>query len=150
VATLFDKIGGDALRAVITDFYERLTTDLMIGFLFQGKDKQRLIDKEWEFTANLLGADVKYSGRPIRTAHARSPIMGGHFERRLQILRETLADHDVDAAVQERWIEHTLALRPQVTGDRGSECDHEVSARRMARSGRALPILGQDPKSNGD
>lgn len=146
MSDLYDKIGGEALRAVITDFYNRLTSDLMIGFLFQGKDTKRLIEKEWEFTANLLGADVRYTGRPIRKAHARSPIMGGHFERRLQILRETLRDHEVDAAVQERWIEHTLALRAQVTADRGSECDHEQSAKRLASpssGGRALPIVSQ-------
>lgn len=122
---LFDRIGGEALRAVIADFYGRLFHDPMIGFLFIGKDRKRLIDKEWEFTARLLGGGVKYTGRPMRAAHARSPILGGHFERRLQILRDTLADHDVDPEVQATWIEHTLALRPQVTGDRGSECDHD-------------------------
>ena len=39
---LFDRIGGDALRVVITDFYNRLFGDLMIVFLFEGKDKARL------------------------------------------------------------------------------------------------------------
>lgn len=125
--SLFDQIGGDKLRAVIADFYTRVFHDVMIGFLFIGKDRARLVDKEWEFTANLLGAGVKYTGRPIREAHAKSPILGGHFERRLQILRETLADHDVAPEVQARWIEHTLALRPQVTADAGSECDHDAN-----------------------
>jgi hemoglobin len=123
--SLFDQIGGDKLRQVIADFYSRIFHDVMIGFLFAGKDRARLIDKEWEFTAKLLGADVAYTGKPIRAAHARSPILGGHFERRLQILRETLADHDVAPEVQQRWIDHTLALRSQVTGDAGSECDHD-------------------------
>jgi hemoglobin len=122
--TLFEQLGGDQLRLIIADFYERLFADLMIGFLFHGKDKQRLIEKEWEFTAQLLDGPVHYTGRPIRQAHARSPILGGHFERRLQILRETLADHQVPDEVQARWISHTLALRAQVTADRGSECDH--------------------------
>lgn len=128
--SLYDQIGGDKLREVIADFYTRLFHDLMIGFMFAGKDRARLVQKEWEFTANLLGGDVKYTGRPIRAAHAATPILGGHFERRLQILRETLADHDVAPDVQARWIEHTLALRPQVTGDVGSECNHDVDARR--------------------
>lgn len=119
---LFAKIGHAKLREVITDFYARIFGDVMIGFLFQGKDRQHLIDREYEFTANLLGADVAYTGRPMRVAHAKSPIFGGHFERRLQILRETLRDHDVDPDVQRVWIEHTLALRPQITSDKGSEC----------------------------
>ena len=129
---LFDKIGGDALRAVITDFYERVFADVMIGFLFHGKDKQRLIDKEWEFTAKFLGADVEYTGKPIRPAHAKSPILGGHFERRLQLIKNVLADHDIDPDVRAAWVDHTNALRAQVTGDKGSECDHDVSAKRLA------------------
>ena len=119
---LFAKIGEAKLRAVVTDFYSRIFGDLMIGFLFEGKNRQHLIDREYEFTANLLGGDVKYTGRPMRTAHAQSPIFGGHFERRLQILRETLRDNGVDPDVQRVWIDHTLALRAQITTDKGSEC----------------------------
>jgi hemoglobin len=119
---MFDRIGPDKLRAVLTDFYSRVFGDVMIGFLFEGKNRQQLIDREYEFTANLLGADVKYTGRPMRTAHGHLPIFGGHFERRMQILRETLRDHAVDPEVQRVWLEHSLALRPQITPDRGSEC----------------------------
>lgn len=120
---LFDKIGGDALRAVITDFYARIFGDMMIGFMFQGRDRAHLIEREWELVAALLGAPgVTYTGRPMRSAHAQHTIFGGHFERRLQILRETLADHAVDPAVREAWIDHTQALRAQITRDKGSEC----------------------------
>lgn len=131
---LFDKIGEAKLRAVLADFYGRVFGDVMIGFLFQGKDRQRLIDKEYEFTAQFLGADVKYTGRPMRTAHAQSPIFGGHFERRLQILRETLRDHAVDPDVVAAWVDHSLALRPQITSDKGSEC--ETTSK--------LPLAGPD------
>lgn len=136
VSSLYDQIGGDRLRAVIEDFYERVFSDVMIGFLFFGKDKQRLIDREWEFTASFLGAsDVRYTGRPIRAAHAASPILGGHFDRRLQILRDAMAAHEVPAAVREAWIQHTLSLRSQVTADRGSECDHDLAAERLRAGG---------------
>ncbi len=120
---LYDRIGGDSLRAVITEFYRRVFDDVMIGFMFQGKDRQHLIDREWELVAALLGAPgVTYTGRPMRTAHAQHTIFGGHFERRLQILRETLREHGVDPEVQRAWIEHTQSLRAQITRDRGSEC----------------------------
>jgi hemoglobin len=121
--TPFERIGGDALREVIRDFYDRVFGDVMIGFLFVGKDKQRLIQLEWELAARMLGAkDVTYTGRSMRVAHARSPIFGGHFERRLQILRETMRDHGVDPEVERVWIEHAQALRSQITTDQGSEC----------------------------
>ncbi len=138
---VFPKIGADKLRAVITEFYSRLFGDLMIGFLFEGKSRQHLIDREYEFTASFLGnKDIKYTGRPMRTAHAQSPIFGGHFERRLQILRETLRDHAVDAEVQQVWIDHTLALRAQITPDKGSECkDTAVGAKVEAAKPPADP-----------
>jgi len=143
---LFDKIGDAKLRAVIEDFYSRVFGDVMIGFLFEGKDRQRLIDKEYEFTAHLLGADVKYTGRPMRVAHAQSPIFGGHFERRLQILRETLRDHAVDADVAAAWIDHSLALRAQITKDKGSECkDTSVVAEPQPAIPEAPIKLGRKP-----
>ena len=128
---LFDRIGGEALRAVLTDFYERVFADPMIGFLFAGKNQQRLIQKEWELTARMLGAsEIAYTGRSMPEAHARSPILGGHFERRLHILRETLADHGVDREIRQVWLDHTRALRRQVTADKGSDCDHELDEER--------------------
>jgi hemoglobin len=128
--TPFEKIGDVKLRAVLTDFYDRVFRDVMIGFMFQGKDKQHLIDREFELAARMLGAShIAYTGRPMRTAHGAHTIFGGHFERRLQILRETMADHAVDAEVQHVWIEHTQALREQITRDKGSECKDTGEAR---------------------
>jgi hemoglobin len=118
----FDKIGEAKLREVLTDFYDRVFRDVMIGFMFQGKDKQHLIEREYEMTAKMLGANVEYRGQPLRTAHARHTIFGGHFERRMQIMRETMADHDVDPEVRQVWSDHTNALRAQITRDQGSEC----------------------------
>ncbi len=138
-SALFDRIGAAALRAVVTDFYARIFPDVMIGFMFQGKDRQHLIDREYELTAALLGAPgVTYTGRPMRTAHAQHTIFGGQFERRLQILRETLADHQVDPEVQRAWIDHQLSLRSQITRDQGSECKDTAAA------GPRLALVG-DP-----
>ena len=128
--TLFDQLGGDRLRAVIVDFYQRVFDDVMIGFLFVGKDRARLIDREWEMAARMLGADVRYQGRPLREAHARVPILGGHFDRRLQLLKDALAAHDVPVAVQDALVAHTVALRSQVTADPTSNCNHEQTANR--------------------
>ncbi len=138
---LIDRIGRERLRAVVDDFYRRIFADVMIGFLFAGKDRATLAAREYEFTARLLGDDVAYTGRTIPDAHARSPILGGHFERRLQILKDTLRDHAVDPAVQAAWIDHTLALRAQVTKARGSECDHEVPE--PPRTGSDVVKLGK-------
>ncbi len=130
--TLFEQIGGDALRRVIEDFYDRVFRDVMIGFLFVGKDRARLVDKEWELAARMLGStEIRYTGRPIREAHAKVPILGGHFDRRTKILEETLDDHGVPPEVRDAWLGHTRALRSQVTADVGSECDHDAALSRI-------------------
>jgi hemoglobin len=121
---LFERIGEAKLRAVLADFYDRVFADVMIGFMFAGKDRAHLVEREYELTARMLGAPgVVYRGLPMRTAHGRHTIFGGQFERRLQLLKQTIADHGVDPDVARVWIEHTLALRPQITHDRGSECE---------------------------
>jgi len=136
-APIFDKIGPDALRAVITDFYARIFPDVMIGFMFEGKNRQHLIDREYELVAALLGAPgVTYTGRPMRTAHAAHTIFGGHFERRLQLLRETLRDHAVDPEVQTAWIDHTLSLRRS----------RAIAARSAARPRSCRPSWRSPPR----
>jgi len=126
---LFSRIGATKLRAVVADFYDRVFDDVMIGFMFQGANKSHLIERETELAARFLGAPgITYKGRSMREAHAKHTIFGGHFERRLQILRETLADHAVDAEVQRVWIDHTLALSEQITRDKGSECKTTTEA----------------------
>lgn len=123
-----EAITGDALRAVVVEFYRRVFDDVMIGFMFAGKDRARLIEKEWELAAALLGAPgVKYTGRPMRAAHAQHTIFGGHFERRLKILKDVMIEQGVDPRVQQAMIDHANALRGQVTRDRGSECADTAS-----------------------
>lgn len=121
----FAALGGEAgLRPIIRDFVFRMVNDVMIGFFFDGIDRERLVELEYQFTARFLGAQVGYEGRPLRAAHARHPIMGGQFDRRTTILRETLVAHGVLAAHSEQWLQHVEALRPLITRDGRGECDH--------------------------
>ena len=113
--TLFDQLGGaDKLRSILSSFYDRLYDDIMIGYMFHGLPKERLIELEYQFTARLLGHKIPYEGRGMRAAHGRHRIMGGQFERRFVVLRETLESHAVPAAVQAEWLGHTRALKASV------------------------------------
>lgn len=128
---LYEQAGGsEKLRAVITDFYGRVFDDLMIGFFFEGRDRQRLIDRELELALSLLGADVEYGGRSIREAHSSHAIMGGHFQRRLKLLEDTMRDHRLPDVVQRAWLSHSESLRDQVTADAGGDCDPTEARRR--------------------
>ena len=118
--SLHARLPPERLRAVIADFYDRVFADVMIGYMFAGKDKQRLIDLEVELTSRFLGAPQRYTGRPMREAHAALKIFGGQFDRRLQILKNTLRDHAIDPDVVDAWIDHQIALRDQVVA---GDCD---------------------------
>lgn len=127
--TLFDQIGGERLRAVVADFYDRVFADVMIGYMFVGKNKAHLIEREWELTARVLGAvHVRYTGRSMRDAHGHHTIMGGHFDRRLQLLKAAMSAHAVPAEVFDAVVAHTEALRAQITPDGATECNASPSS----------------------
>ena len=132
----FERIGGEApLRAIIDDFVDRLFDDVMIGFLFARASRDRVKKFEYQHAAEHLGAEVRYEGRPIDLAHARHPILGGHFDRRLTILRETLRHHGVPADIVERWIAYHQSMRTQVTADPDSNCNDEAATTRLRLRG---------------
>ncbi len=130
--SLFDQIGPDALRAVLVSFYDRVFADVMIGYLFRDADKARLVELEYQFTARALGADVAYEGRGMRQAHAKHPIMRGHFMRRNKILEEEIDAHAVPAEVKEAWMGHARALRRAILGTaaREASCNHVIAIER--------------------
>ena len=52
----FDLLGGEQpLRRVIDLFVERVFADVMIGFIFAGKNKKRIREMEYQLAAEQLG-----------------------------------------------------------------------------------------------
>ena len=133
--TLYEELGGEPrLREIIDTFIDRVFEDRMIGFFFRNADKKRIKEMEFQLTARFLGADVEYQGRPLDEVHARHPIMGGQFARRLQILKETLERYGVPARIRDAWLEHTERLRPLITRDAGSDRSEERRVGKECRS----------------
>jgi hypothetical protein len=95
----------------------------MIGFFFRDADRKRIKELEYQLAAGFLGADVEYQGRPLHLVHSKHPIMGGHFARRRQILKETLEAYDVPPFIRDAWLKHTDSLRPLITPEADSDCD---------------------------
>jgi truncated hemoglobin YjbI len=121
--TLFQELGGEPkLRAIIDDFVDRCFADVMIGFLFARADRNRIKRFEYEHAAKHLGAPIEYAGRPLDEAHRPHRIFGGQFDRRRQILIETLRDHGAPESVVTAWIAHQDSLRHAITKDPDSNC----------------------------
>ncbi len=129
--TLFEQVGGETkLRAFIDVVIDRVFADRMIGFFFRAADRARIKEMEYQLTAEFLGAPVRYAGRPLDLAHAKHPIMGGQFARRMKILKDTLEEFRVPAAARDAWIEHNERLRALITPNRGSDCDPDEARKK--------------------
>lgn len=120
--TLFEQIGGEpVLRAIIDRFVDRLFEDRIIGFLFEGKDRERIRRHEYEHAAASLGAPVAYGGRPIVGLHRPLRINAGQFRRRLAILRQEMEKAGVPEEVRLQWNASQERLLPAITD--GSDCN---------------------------
>jgi hemoglobin len=122
----YQEIGGlEKLRKIVNTFVDRMFADIMIGFFFRKADKDRIKEKEYEFVAQFLGADIKYSGTPLPEAHQKHRIMGGQFSRRKQILKETLEDYNVPKHIIDGLLEHTENFRMLISKTKNSDCNHQ-------------------------
>ena len=131
---LFERLGGEAkLREIIDTFIDRVFADRMIGFFFRNADKARIKEMEYQLAAHFLGAQVEYRGRPLDQVHGKFPIMGGHFARRRQILKESIEAHGITDDIKKLWLDHTDALRPLITPESAGGCD-PMAARNRAKT----------------
>jgi hemoglobin len=113
--TLYDELGGeDRVRAIVASLYDKLFDDAMVGFLFAGKDKERIVAQQVVFTCRFLGGPQKYEGKPLPEAHANLPLLPGHFDRRHRLLEQPLDEHGVPPAVRVAWLGIDENLRPSV------------------------------------
>lgn len=123
MTTPYERLGGpDALRAIVSDFVQRVAGDLLIGFHFRHTDLAALEEHEYAFAAQHLGGPEAYRGRPLAEAHRPLKVLGGQFDRRRELLEQTLRDHDAPASVVEHWLAVTDRLRPQITPDDPGRC----------------------------
>ena len=133
--TFFEQLGGaPKLRTIINTFIDRVFDDRMIGFFFRHADRNRIKDLEYQLAAHFLGAQVKYQGRPLDQVHGKHPIMGGHFDRRRQILKETLELYHVPELIKAAWLAHTDTLRSLITPEQDSACDPNALLRKAKLS----------------
>jgi truncated hemoglobin YjbI len=110
---VFSHIGGEEkLREILRDFYNRMSQDVLIGFFFSGKDIQAIADQQANFLLFASGMKPTYQGKSPTNAHlALPPILKGHFDRRLVILRETLEAHSLNKKDIKTWINFENAFR---------------------------------------
>lgn len=118
MSTAYEQVGEARLARAVEAFVDAFFRDFVIGFLFEGKDRARIVRHELELARAHLGGPSAYSGRPIGAVHGPLRINTGHFRRRLAILRHVLGEQGLPAEVIEAWVAHDAALEKVVTTGR--------------------------------
>lgn len=120
---LYQRLGStpeareQKLEAILQDFYKRMSTDIMLDFFFMGKDVPAIATKQKEFLLRAFGARPTYSGKaPADAHHSLPPIHEGMFNRRLQLLEETLRSYGLSAEDIRTWVSFENAFRDGIVG----------------------------------
>jgi len=78
--TLFERIGGEAkMHAVVEDFVDVMQADDRINFTFAETDLKKFKQLLYEQLCNLTQGPCRYTGRDMRTAHAKLNINDAMF-----------------------------------------------------------------------
>jgi len=113
--TLFEQIGGrDAIVAAVDELYVRLLADGELGSFFDGKNLDRLKNRQVQFFSAALGGPDRYRGRSMRTSHDHLGITQEHFDRVAGHLGDVLADLGVPGEITEAILETVSSLSPEI------------------------------------
>lgn len=101
--TLYERLGGEAaVGAAVPLFYDKVMGDESIAHYFDGIDMDAQIEKQVAFMTMAFGGPSNYTGRDLRTAHARLVKHGlgdAAFDSVATHLRDTLIELGVGNAL---------------------------------------------------
>ena len=117
MATIYEQLGGaPAMDAAVDIFYRKVLADARIARFFDGVDMERQAAKQKAFLTMVFGGPNHYTGRDMRTAHARLVTQGlddSHFDAVVENLGATLKELGVGDA----QIAQVAAVANSVRGD---------------------------------
>ena len=93
--TIFERYGGFAsVSKVVMDFYDKILDSPVTSPFFANTDMKRLIDHQTKFIATIMGGPASYSNEHVEKVHERLGITEVAFMEAMELLRETLEDHN--------------------------------------------------------
>jgi hemoglobin len=101
--SLFDQLGGAAaVDAAVEIFYRKVLSDYRINRFFDNSDMEAQVTKQKAFLTMVFGGPNHYTGKDMRTAHAKLVKMGlnaSHFDIVMEHLTATLVELSVPPAL---------------------------------------------------
>lgn len=96
---LYEKVGGAKVITKAVDvFYDKVLADETLRPFFDHTDMKHLRTRQSMFLSMLVGGEMVYTGRDMRTAHAQPRRQGmtpAHFDALLRHFREALIETGV-------------------------------------------------------
>jgi len=93
--SIFERYGGFAsVSRVVSSFYDNVLDSPTVSPYFANVDMKRLIDHQTKFMAYLMGGPTSYTNEQLERVHAHLGITEPAFYESVDLLRETLEDHD--------------------------------------------------------
>jgi len=108
---------GTLLTAVLTDFYDRVFQDERLSSFFDGLTKQRLIEKQFLFTRQILTGEKIYFGDRPRNSHHWMVISNELFDYRKKIMMRCLHEHGLPAPMVQRYDQLEEFYRADIVKD---------------------------------
>jgi hemoglobin len=119
---LYIDAGGETgIEKCLTAFYEKMSQDILLGFFFTDHDLNHIIQQQKTFLLRAMGKNYQYSGKSPAAAHKKiPPILKGHFDRRMVLLRETLKEFKLPEASIQTWVDFEENFRSRIVQEEKS------------------------------
>ena len=93
--TIFERYGGFSnVSRIVMSFYEKILDSPVTSPYFGNTDMKRLIDHQTKFIASMMGGPASYTNDHLERVHALLGITEVAFLEAVEMLKETLEDHD--------------------------------------------------------
>jgi hemoglobin len=113
--SLYERIGGEAaVDAAVDVFYRKVLADPRISHHFESTDMDAQRAKQKAFLTFAFGGPNGYSGRDMRTAHAKLSLGEGDFDAVMENLGATLMELEVPPELIDEAAKIALSVKSDV------------------------------------
>lgn len=112
---LWEALGrGAKLRAILEDFYGRVFADPKLAPFFHGVTRERVVDKQYGFLAELFTGERMYFGDRPRNAHHWMVISDELFDYRERLIEAVIREHGLAEEHVQAWLAAQQVFRKQI------------------------------------
>ncbi len=116
--SLYSQVGGEpAIKAVVTEFYNRVLGDPSLAPFFRHKQRKGLEKSQVRFFSQALGGPRNYSGRTMAEAHKNMNITVKTFDKVAEYLNDTLLAVGVAENLAEQIMQAVAPLKGEIVNE---------------------------------